>query len=968
MTSRGDEDGLEAQILSRGGELLARARAQAREHSLAEQWLATLLGRMGAERGLRIQALRFIDVLPSLGGNAELVGIFREYFQSDELPLPPVGGLALRAGGLLGDRVLAGMIRRAASILSARFLAGQDSAQVLKRKAQLEARGRAVSLDRVGEITLTEHEAERYLQAYLDLIAADTAHPGQPLQLSVKLSALYSRISAQGLGRASEAVLGRLLVLARAARAAGAQITVDMEDYDKRPLTMAVFERWVCHPELRDWCGAGLALQTYLRDAPGDLQTLLDLADRRGVSFRVRLVRGAYWDQECVRALQHGWPIPVWLSQGDTDRCYEACMARLLGAYPKIQTEIATHNPRSLACALARAERLGLPSTAIEFQMLFGMAEPLQAALLDLGHPVRVYLPFGEAIPGMAYLVRRLLENSSSQSLERLSALSGIPDAELLAPPSATQQDELPVTAAGFANEPVRRFVDPQERERFAAAIQSVRAQLGQDYSLIIDGQAADGVGWIDSRCPAEPGLSVGRVATAGSAQAERAIQAAQRALPEWRDRPVAERANLLREVARRLGAARDELAAWEIFEAGKGWSEADADVCEAIDFLRFYADEAQRLGEERGLAVPGESNRYRYQPRGLGLVIAPWNFPLAILTGMLSATLAAGNCALLKPSSDTPVVAARFVQLLAEAGLPPGVVTVLPGPGAEIGEYLVEHPAIHLLAFTGSRAVGCRLLERAARVGPDQHHIKKVIAEMGGKNAIIVDASADLDEAVAGILQSAFGFQGQKCSACSRVIVVGDVYARLVDRLAAAAGDLVMDLPWEPHCDLGPVINAAARRRIEEAVEQAGQWGTPVFRGAVPAGLGGHYVAPAIFKDVDPRSPLAQEEVFGPVLALLPSRDFDQALAMANDTAYALTGGVYSRSPAHLRQAEEQFRVGNLYLNRGITGALVGRQPFGGFKLSGVGSKAGGPDYLLQFMAPRCVTENTLRRGVAPW
>jgi len=365
---------------------------------------------------------------------------------------------------------------------------------------------------------------------------------------------------------------------------------------------------------------------------------------------------------------------------------------------------------------------------------------------------------------------------------------------------------------------------------------------------------------------------------------------------------------------------------------------------------------------------VPGETNCYCYRPRGLGLVIPPWNFPLAILAGMLSATLAAGNCALLKPSSDTPVIAARFMGLLAEAGLPPGVAGLLPGPGAEIGEHLADHPAIHLVAFTGSRAVGCRLLERAARLAPGQDHVKKVIAEMGGKNAIIVDASADLDEAVAGILQSAFGYQGQKCSACSRVIVVGEIYARLVARLAEAAGDLVMALPWEPYCDIGPVINAAARRRIESLVEQAHQWGTPVFRGKVPKDLCGHYVAPAMFKDVEPHSPLAQEEIFGPVLALMPARDFDQALQMANDTAYALTGGVYSRSPAHLRRAKERFRVGNLYLNRGITGALVGRQPFGGFKLSGIGSKAGGPDYLLQFMEPRCITENTLRRGVAPW
>jgi RHH-type proline utilization regulon transcriptional repressor/proline dehydrogenase/delta 1-pyrroline-5-carboxylate dehydrogenase len=962
-----DERALEEQVRAHGAALLARARAAEVGLSLAEKWVNGLLGRLHRDPAFRIQALRFIDVLPSLVDDTELVRVFNEYFDGHEFPLPRFGGIALQAGRLLGEHTLAGLIRQAASILSQRFLAGQDADEVLAKMAALEARGRRVSLDRVGEVTLSEVEAERYLQAYLDLIEAAAGRP-QPLHLSVKLSSLYSRIAPHNLRYGCERVLRRLLTLSGAARDAGVHITLDMEDYDKRPLTLAVFERWLLHPELRDWSGPGIALQAYLREAADDLRLLLELARRRGAPFQVRLVRGAYWDQECVRALQHGWPVPVWQRQAGTDRSYEAAIDALLGSHPHLHTAIATHNPRSLAYAMARAAQCGLARTDIEFQMLYGMGEPLQEALQAGGYPLRVYLPFGEAIPGMAYLVRRLLENASSQSLARLSVGSEADGLALLAPPVQPVDEDQPGRLPPFVNEPVHRFVAEPERAAFAVAIERVRSQLGADYAPLIDGSAVGGAGRIESRCPADPDLGVGSVLAAGRTQADRALEVAAQAFPAWRDRPASERAGLLRAAAGSLRDERDEFAAWEVFEAGKNWTEADADVCEAIDFLMFYAAEAERLAEVQGVSAPGESNRYFYQPRGIGVVIPPWNFPLAILTGMLAATLVSGNCAILKPSSDTPVLAARFVRLLLEAGLPPGVVGFLPGPGGEVGEYLVGHAATHLVAFTGSREVGCRLIERAAAVAPGQRHVKRVIAEMGGKNAIIVDASADLDEAVAGILQSAFGFQGQKCSACSRVIVVGDLYARLVRRIAEAAGDLVMALPWEPHCDLGPVINQAARTRIETTITAAGQWGRLVYRAPVPVGLRGHYVGPALFDQVDPASPLAQEEIFGPVLAVIPSRDFDQALEIANGTAYALTGGVYSRSPANLRRAAVGFRVGNLYLNRGITGALVARQPFGGFKLSGIGSKAGGPDYLLQFMEPRCVTENTLRRGVAPW
>jgi RHH-type proline utilization regulon transcriptional repressor/proline dehydrogenase/delta 1-pyrroline-5-carboxylate dehydrogenase len=474
----------------------------------------------------------------------------------------------------------------------------------------------------------------------------------------------------------------------------------------------------------------------------------------------------------------------------------------------------------------------------------------------------------------------------------------------------------------------------------------------------------------IVSSNPARPGEIIGTVAAADRAQADLALAAAQAALPAWRARPLQERAGLLRTIADALTRERNQFAAWQVLEAGKSWREADADVCEAVDFLRYYAERAGQSGQSAEtcvVEVNGEHNALQYRPRGVGLVIAPWNFPLAILTGMLSATIVTGNTAILKPSSLTPVIAARFVALMHAAGLPPGVVNYLPGPGSEVGAYLAAHPDIQLIAFTGSRDVGTRLLQLGAQVPDGQAHIKRVIAEMGGKNAIIIDEDANLDDAVPGVVESAFGYQGQKCSAASRLIVVGDIYDVVVERLCAATASLDIGDPQQPGNTLGPVIDHVARQRILATIERGRQTArlVSVERDDLPEK--GYYLSPAIFTDVPADDPLAQEEIFGPVLAVLRARDFAHALEIANNTRYALTGGVYSRRPGHLDRAREAFQVGNLYLNRKITGALVSRQPFGGFRLSGTGHKAGGADYLRQFTDAVCVTENTLRRGFAP-
>jgi RHH-type proline utilization regulon transcriptional repressor/proline dehydrogenase/delta 1-pyrroline-5-carboxylate dehydrogenase len=499
-------------------------------------------------------------------------------------------------------------------------------------------------------------------------------------------------------------------------------------------------------------------------------------------------------------------------------------------------------------------------------------------------------------------------------------------------------------------------------------ALEQVKRQLGATSPLVIAGRRVETGNWIESLNPANSTQVVGRCASARVDDATAAVAAAKAAFPAWRDTAPRDRADYLFRTADVLRRRRFELSAWEVFETGKPWREADADVAEAIDFLEYYGREMLRLAAPHRRHVPGEDNATFYEPRGVAVVIAPWNFPLAILTGMTAAALVAGNTTIMKPAEQSPVIAAKLMEAFEEAGLPSGVLSYLPGVGEEIGPTLTGHPDVATIAFTGSRPVGLSIQRQASEVRPPQDHIKRVITELGGKNAIIVDEDADLDEAVHGVVASAFGYAGQKCSACSRAIVLAPVYDTFLSRLIEATRSLKLGPPENAGTFVGPVIDEDARRRILAFIEK----GRSESRLAYAADVGdlatrGNFVGPHVFADVPPAATIAQEEIFGPVLAVMKARDLADALRIAAATPYALTGGLYSRSPATIERVRRDFRVGNLYINRKITGALVDRQPFGGFKLSGTGPKAGGPNYLQAFLLERTVTENTLRRGFAP-
>jgi len=522
-----------------------------------------------------------------------------------------------------------------------------------------------------------------------------------------------------------------------------------------------------------------------------------------------------------------------------------------------------------------------------------------------------------------------------------------------------------PATLPEFRNEPYADFSQPAVRQAAEGSLRQVRSEFGREYLLRIGGEFIATGDPLVSVNPSNPREAVGIHHRATPELANRAVEAAHAYFPQWSRTPAAERVGMLLEAARILRARKMEFDTWLVTEAGKTWPEAEADVSEGIDFCEYYAREMLRMaGPQPVHQLPGERDEMIYLPLGVGVVIPPWNFPAAILIGMAVASLVAGNTAIVKPSSDTPTIAAKFAEVLLEAGFPEGCFTLLTGSGSTVGDVLVEHPKTRFISFTGSRDVGLRINELAARHRPGQIWIKRVVAEMGGKDPIVVDADADLDKAVDGVLASAFGYQGQKCSACSRAIVDAQVYDLFLEKLAAKTKNIKVGPSEDFGNYMGPVINETARKNILEYIEIGKREGRLVLGGEAAGGEagapsgpgGGYFIPPTIIADVEPGARIFQEEIFGPVLAVTKARDFEHALALANDSQYGLTGSVFSNNSGHVREAKERFHVGNLYFNRKCTGAMVGAHPFGGFNMSGTDSKAGGPDYLLLFLQAKAI------------
>ncbi|MDQ6861078.1 MAG: L-glutamate gamma-semialdehyde dehydrogenase [Verrucomicrobiota bacterium] len=957
------------------------------------------------DEAFKVQMFRFVDVLASIHRPKDIVQHFDEYLSGLQNGFGPMLKPAIRLSHIFP--VIAGpFMRWNVSGMARQFIAGRDSQDVLKTLREKRKQRIGFTVDLLGEAVVSEEETEEYATRCLELLnglTAETKGWTDPLgknaelfpvvNVSVKISALYSQMNPADPADAIAHLAPKLRPILRRAQELGAFINFDMESYAHKNATLDLFKALFTEDEFKTWPHAGIVIQAYLRDAEKDLRDLIQWGRERGTRFTVRLVKGAYWDYERIKSAQNGWPVPVWQQKPESDANYEVCTRILLENEDIVTSAFGSHNVRSIAHAQALAEQLGIDKSRFEFQLLYGMAGPIKRALVEMGYRVREYSPVGELLPGMAYLVRRLLENTSNEGFlkakfsDKASAYQLLRDPKTLVRQTPGQQRnghhvEPDGSRNGYAhpgntretppgdsyeNAPLVNFVHREAQDKMQTALRDVRSRFGTQYPAVINGQKVSTGKWMPSVNPTNPSEVVGSVAEAGVPEAEAAVKAAGDAFKDWCRVSVEHRAQLLERVAEIMDRRRYELSAFEVYEVGKPWAEADGDIREAIDFLLFYAQQMRIMGRPKLTQhVLGEESYQHYWPRGVALVIAPWNFPVAILTGMVSAALVTGNTVIMKPAEPSSVTGALLMEIFEEAGVPPGVLNYLPGHGSVVGQHLVDHPEVVMIAFTGSREVGLRIWESAGKTKPGQRELKRVVCEMGGKNAVIVDSDADLDETIVDTVYSAFGYQGQKCSACSRLIVLEENYDRVVQRLIAATASLRTGNPEAPGITVGPVIEEKAYKRIKERIEHGKMEATIAYQATdIPAT--GYFIPPTIFTDVKPDSRLAQEEIFGPVLSVIKVRDLDEAIAVANGTKYALTAGFFSRSPANIERIKGELEAGNVYINRSCTGAVVGRHPFGGFKMSGGGTKAGGSDYLLNFIVPRVVTENIMRHGFAP-
>jgi RHH-type proline utilization regulon transcriptional repressor/proline dehydrogenase/delta 1-pyrroline-5-carboxylate dehydrogenase len=962
-------------------------------------WTGKMMDWAMKDESFKVQMFRFVDVFPYLNRPESVAEHIQEYFCRPEYNFPKAlqFGLKMVSPNSVTAKMTAKTISKNIHSMGKQFIVGNTLEEAAPTMKKLRGKGYPWVMKILKEQVGTVEEEEAFVRdqiAFFDEFQK-IQEKWEPVNggntdldwgdspkcvMSVMVSSLYAQYMEKAcafeysLERAKE----RLRPILRKAMEIRACLILDMEHLPLRELTLEVFKSILEEPEFKGYPHVGIVYQAYLKDAEEPFEDLVQWARKQNQPIHIRLVKGAFWDEEVTRAYQDNEPIPVFTNKYETDAMFEKLTRRILENNDLIYYKCGSHNIRSIAYTIEKAKELGIPENQYEFQTLYGMAESLRSALHNLGYRVRIYAPIGEVIPGMAYLVRRLLENTSNESFLRQSFEEGVSREKLLSDPTelakthesafVPTKEEAPEYGdkGPFRNEPPLSWTR-HARQSMAQALEKIRSSSPKTVHLRIDGQDQRTQQTFDSINPNEPEHILGKVASAGEAEVDKAVHNAQAAQEKWANTEPSQRSDVLFKAASLIREKRFELGAMTVLEAGKNWNDAQADVNEAIDFLEYYGREMIRLSAGYTVSSQlGETSRTSYHPRGVAAVITPFNMPLPVPAGTVGAALVTGNSVVFKPAPQTPVTASMLVSILEEAGVPQGVLNFITGDKEEPGEKLVSHPDVDLVCFTGSTSAGQKVLSGASGSTAQAQGIKKTVLSLVGHNAIILDSDADLDAAVGGVIGSAFGYQGQKCSACSRLIVLEENHDKVVDKIRAAAESLDIGPVEDPKNAFGAVIDEKAKNRIQEAIAIGKEEGTTVLE-KWPEQDSGYFAPLAIFSDIRPEHRLAQEEFFGPVLAIMKAKDFDEALELANSSAYALTGGVYSRHPGNIEKACKAFQVGNLYINRGITGALVGRHPFGGFSLSGDGSKAGGPDYLKEFTVCKTIVENTFRSGFAP-
>ena len=977
-------------VFETGSELLKQSQSKDSFFSGKNWWYKKMLSWTMRHPTFKTNLFRFVDVLPSLSRPEQILAYFKEYLKDQDLGLM-TSGLGKLAPSLIAKQIT-NQIRQVAKM----FITGDNPLEALKVISQNWNDNFAFSMDILGEATLSEKEAEMYFQKYLslmdDLTQASLKWPKKELlqkdssgeipkvNLSVKASSLFSQIKPEAWEYSKDQLKKRLRPLFQKAVKNFVFINLDMEHYHFKDLFLEIFKELIREEELKNYPHFGIVIQTYLKDSFDDLKALSELAKERKAPITVRLVKGAYWDSEVLLARQKNWPIPVYTEKSATDANFERCVKWLFEKSSSLKVAIGSHNIRSIAYALTLHKKH--PQIPLEFQILYGMAEGLAKALRDQNSCVRIYCTIGELIPGMSYFVRRLLENSANQSFIFSSFVKNQSPETLLAPPTASLdslkfeiykhgvETEAPQSLSKvFKNHPLMDFSQKENREYFTEALQTWKTQFPVKIPIILEGKGYKSPHLFKRVNPSQRNQTISHSFFATIEQMEKATQYTSDFFKTWSRSCPQKRISYLKKLANLMQKKEFELASLQVFEVGKTWVEAQADVAEAIDFCNYYALSYEKLMERKKTdEVSGEESFLQREAIGPAAVIAPWNFPLAILTGMTVAPLVCGNTVIIKPAEQSPLTALQLAKMLLESGFPKQSFAFLTGKGEETGDYLVNHPKVSIVSFTGSFEVGSQILKKVSHITKKQKDIKKGLLEMGGKNAIVVDSCADLDEAISGILSSAFGFQGQKCSACSRVIVLEDVYDLFLERFLPAVQSLVVGPPENPESSIGPLIDASSFERIHNFSSDTNS--IKLFEGDVKHLTEGHktwFVPPRVYLTDQEHSHLMQDELFAPILALFKVKNLDEAIKQTNAVRFGLTAAFYSRHPEHIEKFKSLVEVGNLYINRNCTGAVVKRHPFGGRKMSGLGSKTGGAEYLKQFLHTKTVTENMMRRGFAP-
>ncbi|KPF67562.1 integrase [Bosea sp. AAP35] len=905
-----------------------------------------------------------------VSASAWALGITARVIQPGETPTSIIGGLAKR----LGVPTVRTATRQAMRVMGNHFVLGQTIQEALKRAGSKSGKLYRYSFDMLGEGARTQADADRYFASYaaaIDAIgrsAGNAPLPDRP-GISVKLSALHQRYDATNHKRVLAELVPKVVKLAQQAKSYDLNFTIDAEEADRLELSLDIIDAVIADPSLADWDGFGLAIQAYQKRASAVIAHIGALAEAHGRRMMVRLVKGAYWDTELKRAQERGLPdYPVFTRKAMTDLNYEACAAQLLALRPRIIPQFATHNAQTVATV---AEMAG-SAEGFEFQRLHGMGEALYEKLLadPAGFACRTYAPVGGHQDLLAYLVRRLLENGANSSFVSISGDPDVPVAQLLVPPAdiignagAARHRRIPLPADLFG--PARKNsagVELGHAESLDSLLAEIAAASGKPFpesGPIIDGKATGGTAR-DVRSPIDNQV-IGRVHEADAALAERAMRAAKAGFQAWNATPARTRAAALRKAADLMEGRRGLLLALLQAEAGKTLDDAISEVREAVDFCRYYAAEAEaKFAVPTALPGPtGEDNRLVLRGRGPFLCIAPWNFPLAIFAGQITAALVAGNSVVAKPAPQTPLIAAEAIRLLHEAGVPTSALHLVPGDGT-LGAALVAHKDVAGVAFTGSTTTA-RAINRAlaAKDGP----IVPLIAETGGLNAMIVDATALAEQVADDVVMSAFRSAGQRCSALRLLVVQEDVADKMLEMITGAARELKLGDPRAIDTHIGPVIDAAAKHRLDGHIDTMRRLGRLTWAGETPA-LGGTFVAPHVVA-LNSIGELASEH-FGPILHVVrwKAGELAKVIHDIEATGYGLTLGVHSRIETTVEEVTRKLSAGNIYVNRNIIGAVVGQQPFGGHGLSGTGPKAGGPNYLMRFATEQTVTINTAAAG----